>query len=418
MEPQSLKWLYIDFNSYFASVEQQLNPALRGKPVAVIPTETDSTCAIAASYEAKAYGIKTGTFIYEAKKMCPDLICVLADHEKYVIYHHLLIEEIDKYIPISKTRSIDEHACELQGFEQTEKGATQLAEKIKNGISANVGEHIKSSIGISSNSFLAKIASNLKKPDGLTILHPQDAPTRLANLPPRFLQGIGANMEIRLQANGIFKIADLYKLDPKKMRKIWHSVLGEKYWHMLRGVELPEQESIKRNIGHSHVLSPEMRPPDKARNVAKRLCNKASSRLRRLEYFTSEISLSFKTEKGNKASARKRFYRACDSFSIQNNMLELWDYLIANHHPERIKKISITLHSLVKNQDIQNDFFDDMEDKGKIKKYQKISYTIDQLNARFGRDSIVIGDTKQKASQFSGTKIAFQRIPDFEEFHE
>src|SRR6266851_8008685 len=90
----SLRWLYVDFNSYFASVEQQLRPELRGKPIAVVAVETDSTCAIAASYEAKAFGVKTGTPIYEAKRLCPGLICVLARHECYVEFHHRLIEDL------------------------------------------------------------------------------------------------------------------------------------------------------------------------------------------------------------------------------------------------------------------------------------------------------------------------------------
>src|SRR5580698_7105575 len=91
----SLRWLYIDFNSYFASIEQQLRPELRGKPIAIVAVETDSTCAIAASYEAKAFGIKTGTPIFEAKKMCPGLICVLARHEHYVDFHHQIQKEVE-----------------------------------------------------------------------------------------------------------------------------------------------------------------------------------------------------------------------------------------------------------------------------------------------------------------------------------
>ena len=91
-----LNWLYLDLNSYFASVEQQLQPKLQNKPIAIVPTMTDATCAIAASYEAKAYGVKTGTMIYEAKKLCPEIICVQANHENYVRYHHKILEEIDK----------------------------------------------------------------------------------------------------------------------------------------------------------------------------------------------------------------------------------------------------------------------------------------------------------------------------------
>ena len=95
---ETLNWLFLDLNSFFASVEQQEDPALRGRPVAVVPMETDSTCAIAASYEAKAYGIKTGTKIFEAKKMCPDLVCVLARHDQYVRYHKRIFAEVENHI--------------------------------------------------------------------------------------------------------------------------------------------------------------------------------------------------------------------------------------------------------------------------------------------------------------------------------
>jgi impB/mucB/samB family len=130
----SLRWLYVDFNSYFASVEQQLRPELRGKPVAVVPVETDSTCAIAASYEAKAFGVKTGTRIYEARRLCPGLICVLAQHERYVEFHHRLIEEIERHIPVTAVCSIDEVACRLLDNEISVERSTEIAQSIKNGI--------------------------------------------------------------------------------------------------------------------------------------------------------------------------------------------------------------------------------------------------------------------------------------------
>src|SRR5579864_4335998 len=115
--PTELRWLYVDFNSYFASVEQQLRPELRGKPIAVLPVMTDSTCAIAASYEAKAFGIRTGTPIYEAKQMCPGLICVIGKHERYVEFHHRIREEVGNHIPIDVVASIDEVACRLMDNE-------------------------------------------------------------------------------------------------------------------------------------------------------------------------------------------------------------------------------------------------------------------------------------------------------------
>src|SRR5476651_220485 len=170
--PDTLRWLYVDFNSYFASVEQQLRPELRDKPVAIVAVETDATCAIAASYEAKAFGVKTGTPIWEAKKLCPGLICVLAQHERYVEYHHRILEEVDQHIPVTAVCSIDEVACRLMDNETSVERATAIALSIKRGLAANVGEYVKCSIGIAANRYLAKVATDLQKPDGLTVLQP------------------------------------------------------------------------------------------------------------------------------------------------------------------------------------------------------------------------------------------------------
>lgn len=156
--PSPLKWLYVDFNSYFASVEQQRNPALRGKPVAVVPVETDSTSAIAASYEAKAFGVKTGTPIWEARQKCPGLICVLARHDAYVEYHHRAIAEINRHIPVSAVCSIDEMASELMRNEANPDVAKRIGLSIKAGLATNLGPWVRCSIGIAANRYLAKVA--------------------------------------------------------------------------------------------------------------------------------------------------------------------------------------------------------------------------------------------------------------------
>ena len=156
-----LRWLYVDFNSFFASVEQQLRPELRGKPVAIVPVDSDYTSAIAASYEAKAFGIKTGTPIHEAKRLCRDLICVHADHEHYVDFHHRIQEEIQKHIPITEVCSIDEVACRLMDNETSPDRAIEIALSIKRGLAETVGEYVTCSIGIGPNKYLAKVAGEM-----------------------------------------------------------------------------------------------------------------------------------------------------------------------------------------------------------------------------------------------------------------
>jgi DNA polymerase IV len=292
----SLRWLYVDFNSYFASVEQQLRPELRGQPIAVVPAETDSTCAIAASYEAKAFGVKTGTMIYEAKRLCPGLICVLAQHERYVEFHHRLIEEIERHIPVTAVCSIDEVACRLMDNEISVQRSTEIAQSVKSGIAKNVGAYMRCSIGIAPNRYLAKVGTELQKPDGLVVLRAEDLPQKLFRLKLRDLPGVGANIEQRIQKAGIMDLPGLFALNPHEMRTTWGSVWGEKMWYLLRGMELPDEITARRSVGHSHVMAPELRDPIKARDVARRLMLKAASRLRRMEYYASAMSFSARLE--------------------------------------------------------------------------------------------------------------------------
>jgi DNA polymerase IV len=421
--PSPLKWLYIDFNSYFASVEQQLNPALRGKPVAVVPVNTDSTCAIAASYEAKAFGVKTGTAIWEAKQKCPGLICVLARHDAYVDFHHRAIDEINRHIPVSAVCSIDEMAAELLRNEAQPETARQIALNIKAGIAENLGPWVRSSIGIASNRYLAKVATDMEKPDGLTILMPDDVERRLLELKPSDLPGIGRNMERRLQQKGVFSMADILALDRREMRRVWGSIWGERMWYYLRGVDLPELETKRRSLGHSHVLGPALRPPRFAIDVARRLTLKACSRLRRMGYHATVFGFSARLEDGRRIYAEQKCRPAQDSMTFLAMLLAFWDQLIPKERGILVKKLSVVLYGLTAEAGSQLDLFDvkEEEERGAMRDYKRqarLSFALDTINHRFGRDSALIGMLPSSGRSFSGTKIAFTRIPDREEFRE
>jgi DNA polymerase-4 len=415
-----LRWLYVDFNSYFASVEQQLNPALRGKPVAVVPVETDATCAIAASYEAKAFGIKTGTPIYEAKQRCPNLICVLARHEHYVEFHQRILEEIDHHIPVSAVCSIDEMACRLMSNEASPARVREIAASIKAGLARNIGEYVRCSIGAAPNRYLAKVATDLQKPDGLTLLMPEDIPSRLFTLRLNDLPGIGRNMEKRLWMAGISDVETLWKYNAAHLRKVWGSIWGEKMWYLLRGVEVPEEETQRRTIGHSHVLAPELRTPDKAKFVARRLLLKAASRLRRMGYCASTLSLSVRVENGGRLAGEMRCYRAQDSLTFLHMLDEMWTALQKETGRARLKKVSITLHGLSPEGELQPELFAPLPEPEMQRRAraEKLSHALDKINHRFGRDSVLVGMLPSQGRSFSGTKIAFTRIPDVEEFLE
>ena len=415
-----LKWLYLDFNSYFTTIEQQVNPILRNHPVVVVPSITDYTCAIAASYEAKKKGIKTGTMIFEAKKICPDIICIKADHEKYIHYHHKLINEINKYIPIETVCSIDEVVCKLIGVQCSPKEAISIALAIKSGIKKNIGDYISCSIGISVNKFLAKTASNLKKPNGLKILYKDSIPQKINKLKLSDLTGIGKRMKIRLNLANIKTINDLYNLSPKNMRKIWGSVQGERFWNMLHGNEVEEVLTKTGTIGHSHVLHPNWRKPNLAKHILRRLILKAASRLRRRQYFCKKIKIYIKIKSGNYIEEKDKFNALNDSITLLEKSYIIWDRIIKTYRVKSIKQISVILYGLENINSSQINFLENLNSNVEkdLKKRKDLSKSIDIINSRFGRDSITIGSLPKSISQFSGTKVAFTRIPDIKEFYE
>lgn len=425
--PAGLGWLYLDLNSYFASVEQHMNPRLRGRPVAVVPSDTDATCAIAASYEAKAMGVKTGTMIYQAREMCPGLITVSARHDYYVEYHHKIMDQIAKFLPLTKICSIDEVACRLMGTEREEENAREIALNIKKAIADNVGVSLRSSIGIGPNRFLAKVASNLQKPDGLSVLYATELPERLAHIKLSDLPGIGRNMNERLRRAGVTDVPTFWNLDPKHVRRIWHSVEGERFWYALRGIETTTNEDpVRRTVGHSHVLAPVMRPRHKARIVARRLTLKAASRMRRLGYFARLYALYVRFDVPKNTGQRYKWTSdikiplAEDSFSFLNALNMLWEKMIEDGTPPRIKQIGVSFYGLVPADKIMPDMFKELDDPvaQTQKKHAKLSNAMDQINEKYGLDTVVLGTLPEQMSRFSGTKIAFTRIPEKAEFHE
>jgi len=425
--PTTLRYLYIDLNSYFASVEQQLQPHLRDRPVAVVPMRgTDSTCAIAASYEAKARGVKTGTMIYEARRLCPGLQVVPARHDKYVDYHDMIMQEISRHIPLGKVCSIDEVACRLMGPEQQKDKAIALALRIKQGIADNVGICLRSSIGIAPNRFLAKVASNLQKPDGLTVLESHELPDRLLHLNLRELPGIGRKMEQRLTAAGITSLQRFWDLEPKHARKLWHSVEGERFWYALHGIDVADPpESKHHTVGHSHVLSPRMRPRPKARLVARRLTVKAVTRMRRIGFYATFLNLYVRFEHDgprdeNRWQGHVKIAPAQDNFTFLKSLQDLWEDMSHQRYSQRIRQISVALYGLTHQDSMMPDMFQALHDpvRRQHKKYQLLSQAMDKINRTYGLDTIVIGSLPEPMARYTGSKIAFTRIPDKTEFHE
>lgn len=415
-EKSGLKWLFLDLNSYFASVEQQDNPALRGKAVAVVPMETDYTCAIAASYEAKLYGVKTGTMIGEAKRLCPPLVCVLARHDAYVKYHHLIVDEVGRHTPINKIWSVDELSSRLPMEKRSRATATALANRIREGIWRNVGQAINCSIGVAPNSFLAKVATDMKKPNGLIILEPENFKDALFGLRLTDFPGINVNMEARLKRAGIRTTEQFWNISPKHARAIWGSVGGEKFWYNVHGYDVPDTETSRSMIGHSRILDPEHRKPEHARQVARRLTTKAATRLRREGFFARKFSLYVRVVDGPKWGVEINLPPSQDSFAFLNTLDDFWAHMLADLKPHRLKKLSITMTGLVRHDEITDDLF--IRPTRQSKRNETLSVIMDDINKKYGTEAIRLGITPKTRAGHLGTKIAFSRVPDLAEFSE
>jgi len=399
-----LNWLFFDLDSYFASVEQQLNPELQNKPIIVIPSISDKMSAIAVSYEARKFGIKTGTKVFEAKRLCPKIICVAARPEIYVHYHHLIFNEINKHICIDHVFSVDEGACLLTGQMMQKKNIIELSKKVKAALNRNIGSHISCSIGVGSNKFIAKIASNINKPNGLTIIDPDAIESTLSTLQLKNLPGIGNATKARLANNNINSVADLYKLNAHRLQSAWGSIVGKRYWYLLRGVDLPLAETKKSTISQSRVLIQEERQLSEARKVAMALILKAAFRAREKQLLASTIICQIDLVNTQIHKQSFKINTTNDSTTLSQCIMRYWDKTFSSIKNMQLKKISITLTNLEPDSGQLC-----LMDLNNQKKRQYISKAIDDLNRKFGTNMVSLGLVNLKKQEHSA--IAFDNIP-------
>ena len=407
----SLNALYVDFNSYFASVEQQLRPELRSKPIGVLAVMAETTCCIAASYEAKAFGIKTGTAVRDARKMCRDIIFVEARPPLYVQYHHKLIEIVESCTHVEKVLSIDEMVCFLTGSQQVKENALKLAAKIKREINKQY-PFIRSSIGIAPNTFLAKVASNMQKPDGCVVIEDTDIPEKLYSLKPRNLNGIGSQMEARLNRHGLTTIQALYAANKQQLRAAWGSIEGERMYDKLRGIEPYYVKNARSSLGHSHVLPPEQRNIAGAKAVLHRLLQKAAMRMRSYDLLTSHISVKIKL-RHSKTKEIARFYNE-SAITATDNSLKLTECLEtlfiqtelidSNFDPIAV---GVNFGALVN----ANEYMDDLFAEKPSATEKKLNKALDILNLKYGKNTIYFAGA-HSALGSAPMRIAFNYVPD------
>lgn len=407
-----LSALFVDCDSFFASVEQQLDPELRGKPVGVAPVMAETSCCIAASYEAKAFGVKTGTRISDARVMCPDIRIVESKPAEYVKVHHRVVEAVESCIHVEDVLSIDEMWAWLPVNWRDPDFVRSLGMQVKESVCSHVGECVKVSVGVAPNRYLAKLASKMRKPDGLLVIEESDLPGVLHGLELRDLTGVAKSMEVKLHAAGIHSVEALCAAPKHALRTAWGGVLGERMWHHLRGDVLPDLVTSRKSIGHSHVLPPALRSPAAAWPILCKLLHKACERLRSHEMLAGSLVVHLGFFRGVSWDPEIRFPATDSTVLLMRYLDRVW-----RDRPdprESLIQVGVTLMRLVSRVNHTPDLFAGMVSDvmaADDEKHRRLDEAIDRLRARYGRSVVYFGSV-QESRDAAPMRISFTHIPD------
>ena len=337
--------LFIDFDSFYASVEQQDNEEYRGKPIIVVPVVSDYTCAIAASYQAKRLGVKTGTRVKTAKEKIPGLFVCGARPHRYVEIHNQILEVLSQHFKKIQVLSIDEMACEID--EEDDFDCEMIAANLKLDLMDVLGEYISCSIGVARNVFLSKVAADMEKPNGFTALG-QKAQEQLETLGLTDLPGIAEKMEARLNNSRIKTVNDLFSVEELKLKKAWGSVVGARWYHMIRGslqcdYGLSNNE-IPKSFGHTHVLPPAKRDDAGSFEVFEALLYKALERLNKHRIGAKRISIYISWR--NTETKRRGTYKKVSPIAIASSDYTYWS-IVARELWEQLPELDLKAIPLI-----------------------------------------------------------------------
>ncbi len=368
--------LHIDFNSYFATVEQQANPRLRGKPVGVTGGDRMKRTVLgAASVEAKKFGVKTGMQIWEAKKLCPNIILVQGDCDKYLEVTKRFLGILKDYSPYLEVFSIDE--CFLEG-------TVEIAKEIKQRIKKEIGEYITCSIGISYNKLMAKLASNLQKLDGLVVISNQEEAMKILDkIELDEICGIGSRIKKRLNNMGIFNFCELRQA-PLESLLVSFKSYGQILYNMARGIDHSQivpfyEKGGVKSVGHRHTIDHDTKDPNEIKQILFKLCEMVASRLRAKNLLGKTVHC---------------WYRNLDfsgdgqqvTISYTNDGLEIfqaaWKIFQSMWSKQKIRMIGVSVSNL-KPQNPQNlTLLKDIQQK------ELINQILDKVNNKFGEFSL------------------------------
>lgn len=377
--------MHIDLNSCFAIIEQQANPLIRNKPVAIAAYDTPRGAVIASSYEAKALGIKLGVNVREARMLCKDVIVMMPDPEKYFDAHRRFKKVLLNYTDNVTPKSVDEFVIDFRGSRAVQRGLDlkDIGMSIKREVSDALGEYVTVNVGIGSNRFLAKVAAGLNKPDGLDVINGNNLRDTYAKLELLDLPGINVRYRARLNLEGIF--TPLQFLDaPVQLLKgpVFKSIVGYYWFLRLRGHEIDAIDFGRKSFGHQYALGDKTRDPEKLSRLLMKLCDKTSRRLRKGGYEAWGVHLWLNFENRMYWSQGKS--SKAPIYSTQDVFLRARRLLGQATLPARVTNMGVTVFNLQPSNPVQMGLFDDTR-----LDTRSLAHAQDIVNDRYGEFTLI-----------------------------
>lgn len=372
--------MHVDLNSAYATIEQQANPLLRGKPLVVAAYKTPSACIVAPSIEAKRFGIKTGMRIREARLLNPNIIVRTPDPDKYFDVNIRLRHIFSAYTPDFQPKSIDEFVLNFSSVEHLTPDLIKISYEIKERIRTEIGDWMKCNIGISTNRFLAKLAASLHKPDGLDVITHENLIDVYKSVDLVDLNGINTRYEARLNSEGIYTPIDFLNAGCQRLEKqVFRSIVGRHWYERLRGYEVDDVEFATKSIGQQYALPSPTADPKKLYPMIMKLSEKMGRRLRKFGMVARGVHISLVYDDWT------HWHRGRMMASKMYTTQELYTKVIyvLNQRPEnkKVSKLSVTCYGLEDSRKSQMSLFDLQDDAGKRR---KVSDAMDEVNDRYG----------------------------------
>lgn len=406
----------VDMNAFFITCEMVRSPHLIGKPSAVAGDPKKRTGIIlAANYEARALGIRTAMSLHEALKLCPLLQTVPPDHGYYEEMSNKVMSLLESYTPLVEQNSIDEAWLDMTGSLHHFGSALEAAKQIMNHIKDEL--HLWCSIGISSNKFLAKMASEMKKPLGITELYPQDIKTKLWPLPVDSMYGVGTKTAEVLYKDSIWTIGDLARQEISKLMEKFGKYGYTMHQHA-NGID-PDPVTVRskddlKSIGKSITLSSNIADFKEASKVLQRLSEEVSSRARSLDRKGHTVQITIKYANFQTITRQMKIPKTNLSTYIYKAGIELLKTVWNSNKPVRL--LGITLTDLdTEASALQLNLFDTISQQDEtvlqIKREENLQNTLDLIQAKFGHQVVVRASNLPEAT-INSTPPVTKKIPD------